>query len=110
MKAKLSLSGKIVEYIGEKPLSTIDIKKIEDKFASDIKKDIEETFLKVQKEYQVDIFNIGKTFSKKYPFVLDFDPEQWNKIFAENMQLDLEVEFKINYSETRINRVGSLEG
>lgn len=105
IKAKLKISGKIVEYVGEEPLNRINIKKIEDKFAEDIKKEIVQTFNKVQRDYQVDIFNIGSTFKRKYPFLLDFEPAQWNKNFSENMNLDLDVEFKINYPGTRTNRV-----
>ncbi len=103
-KAKLSISGKIVEYIGEEPLNRINVKKIEEKFAEDIRKEIVQTFNKVQRDYKVDIFNLGPTFKRKYPFLVDLEPDQWNKIFS-NMDLDLDVEFKINYPGTRINRV-----
>lgn len=109
IKAKLSVAGKIVEYVGKEPLGKIDISKIEDKFAEDIKREIKQTFTRVQRDYQVDIFNIGDIFTRKYEFLLDLEPYQWNKIFSENMHLDLDVEFKINYPGIKINSARKLE-
>ncbi|MFZ7104826.1 MAG: Ger(x)C family spore germination protein [Peptococcaceae bacterium] len=98
MKAAVNIKGNIVEYSGTENLNDIDLEKLGQFFASQIQEDIETVFQKAQNDLKVDPFKFGSKFSAQYPYLIKLTPQEWNGLFAENLELDLNVKVKVEFS------------
>lgn len=98
LKVKVNLRGSVGEIVGDIDISTEEgIKALEEACSKQIKKGIEDAFVKVQKEYKSDVFGFGTVFHRKYPKEWSKINEKWNEIFAE---ANFQVQVKTNTIRT----------
>lgn len=71
-----------------------DLKKIENEFAKETKKEVLKTIKKVQTEYGIDIFGFGETLHHKYPSKWKTLKNNWDEYFA-NTEITVTTEIKI---------------
>lgn len=102
MKVNLVVKGNIVEYTGEKKLLNTSLEELNKKFSNKIKGDIEHVFNKAKTDLRVDPFGFADKFADKYPYLLKVSAQEWNNIFADHVELDLQVEVKIKSSGVRL--------
>ncbi len=102
-KIQLNVNVKITGSLGEltgdgiplvKDKTDIDVQQVQEKGSEVIKKEIEETIVKTQKEYKSDIFGFGLEVHKKYPKEWAIIQEEWDHKFSE-AQVSVQVQTNI---------------
>jgi|GEM_PF-4234428 len=88
-------TSEIVEYSNEESLKTIDLIALENRISQELNREILKTFDKAKKEFKVDIFDFGGAFERKYPQISKLTPEEWNKIFVENLGINLNTKLTV---------------
>lgn len=104
MKATIEFKGDIVEYSAEKAPDEISLKKLETEIAERIRKEIREVFTKAKTKFKVDLFNFGNNFADKHKYLLNLTAEEWQIIFLEQVELDLEIKPKITFSGMKLRK------
>lgn len=92
VKIKLRLGLGDVGYEGD--IQSVDsVKNIESEISAQIKKEVENTIMKVQ-NMKSDIFGFGSEIHRKYPKEWKSMKEKWNDIFP-GIEINVEVESEI---------------
>jgi len=101
MNYNIQIEGYLEQFKMEKESSLTDsnyIATIEQKVEESLKKDIEDTVEKVQKEYQADALGVGDYLSK-------FEPDTWDKVKDDWSNYFKDVEINV-YIDAKIRRFG----
>lgn len=99
-KVTLEVNTNVIGMIGEETMS-LDLKSIdtinslEEKLSNVVKKEIENSIKKVQREYKSDIFGFGNIVHKKYPNKWRTMKKDWDSIFS-NATIKVNVKVAIN--------------
>ncbi len=110
LKVDIRLRGSLEEFIGNMDISSdIEMKEIEKACSQEIKNKLMNTLIKVQKEFETDIFGFGNIFHRKYPKEWHEIKDNWNEIFSKS---DLQVEVKTNVIRTGLinEPIGRIKG
>lgn len=110
LKVDIRLRGSLEEFVGNMDISNErNMKEIEKACSQEIKNKLEDTLLKVQKEFETDIFGFGSVFHRKHPEEWHEIKDNWNEIFSKS---DIKVEAKTNVIRTGLINVpiGRIKG
>ncbi|MBP2653454.1 MAG: Germination protein, Ger(X)C family [Firmicutes bacterium] len=85
LKVNIRMNGMLDEQTSSVNLQDIDsiIESVEQGTSQAIKQEVEHTLLKVQKEYQSDIFGFGQIVHRKYPDKWKTMQDHWNELFSQ---------------------------
>lgn len=95
MKVNLLIEGNIIEYSAKEGLLHISLETLSQKMSKDLEKDLVKIFKKAKEELKVDLFQFGVLFQKVDHSILRLTQEDWNEIFINYVELDLNVEVSI---------------
>lgn len=98
MNIDISADATIIEYSQDKSLIDYDYKKLEKLISEQMKSLINKTFFKCKTQFKVDALGLGNKFQRKYKNISKIGSEEWNNIFYNNM--DLNINIKINIVST----------
>ena len=94
---EIEMEGYIQQYKLESEISFMDdkiIKSIENEVENLLKKQIDGTLKKLQKEFKVDVINIGDYLSKFKPDTWDKVKDSWEEIFP-NVEINVSIDAKL---------------
>lgn len=106
IKVKIKFKGEVGEVAGDIDISTEDnIKRLENACTEQIKRGVEDSLTKVQKEFKSDVFGFGTVFHRKYPEEWEKIRDKWNEVFAEaDVQVEVETKaIRTGLTNTPIN-------
>lgn len=98
-------TSQIVEYSNENSLKDIDLITLENKISKELNREILKAFDKAKKEFKVDIFDFAGAFERKYPKISKLTSEEWNKIFANNLSINLNTKFTVTDTNSTNEKV-----
>ena len=98
LKTKIIVRGMVGEIQGDIDISKEEeVKELEKACSETIKKGLESSFIKAQKEFKSDILGFGSLFHRKYPKEWNKIKDNWNEIFSE---ADTEIKIETNIIRT----------
>ncbi|OFI06183.1 spore germination protein A3 precursor [Clostridium acetireducens DSM 10703] len=91
----LEMEGQLKQsYVGNELFYKDSIQAVENNLNKTIKKECEETFRVVQKQYNVDVFGLGDYMKKFHPYTWKKFKGNWDEVFN-NVDINVNVNFKV---------------
>lgn len=104
IKAKIFMTANIAEYSAGITADEISLDKLQKKISQKASQEIISTFNKAKTEIGLDLFGFGGNYMRKYPELIKLKQDEWQKIFKNEVELDLDIKVDIQSSGIRLKK------